>query len=102
MLETFTIDTFKPRLRDRFTALIDTGETVDFELDSVRSLAENSLPDADRDQRAPFAITLEGPPGIALMQRTYRFVHKDLGEFDMFIVPVERRGDRLLFEAIFN
>jgi hypothetical protein len=48
-----------------------------------------------------FSLSFRGPVQ-SLKQNTYRFRHNELGEFDMFIVPVKsgKHGD--IYEAIFN
>ena len=49
-----------------------------------------------------FALYFDGPADSALPQATYRLVHGELGQLDIFIVPVSRSGSRVRYEAIFT
>lgn len=48
----------------------------------------------------PFAVVLRG--AFTLPQGIHRLRHPVLGEFDLFLVPVGRDRDGLLYEAVFN
>jgi hypothetical protein len=39
---------------------------------------------------------------IQLTQRTYPLEHEQLGEFDLFLVPIRDGGGDLRYEAVFN
>src|SRR5688572_28397117 len=49
-----------------------------------------------------FSITFRGPSDQSLGQGMRRMEHKQLGEFDLFIVPIRQDGDGLYYEAVFN
>jgi hypothetical protein len=49
-----------------------------------------------------FSVTFSGPGLRSLKQGTYRFAHRELGEFPLFIVPVGPPTDKTYYEAIFN
>jgi hypothetical protein len=49
-----------------------------------------------------FSLLFVGPPENFLHQHTYKFEHKDMGAFDLFIVPVGQRDEGFVYQAIFN
>jgi hypothetical protein len=58
-------------------------------------------PDAPRPE--PFTLLFTGPEGLALPQATYDLTHPELGEFALFLVPVQPAADGLArYEAVFN
>src|SRR5205085_8898505 len=82
MIETFTADTFRPLLHDRFELVVD-GDRVDLELAEV---TESGTPGAER--RSQFSIVFTGPPEPILPQRIYLLEHPKLGGFELFLVPI--------------
>jgi Domain of unknown function (DUF6916) len=102
MIEQFRITTFEPLVGQAFEATLPTGESFRFELETVEPLGEKTRQFEDPDRKIPFSLLLLGPAGISIPQGTYRFSIPGIGAFDMFVVPVERRGDRLGYQAIFN
>jgi hypothetical protein len=57
-------------------------------------------PDAGHEK---FSLRFRGPRRQALPQRTYTFEHRQLGRFEMFIVPAgAQAGANMHYEAIFN
>lgn len=49
-----------------------------------------------------FSIVFSGPQSEPLEQDTYTIEHGELGEFDLFIVPIGPAGETAQYEAIFN
>ena len=80
-------------------AAADDGGECSLLLDEVRRLG--AVPGAPRHE--PFALLFSGPREPALPQATHRLRHPDLGDLDIFLVPVGRAPDGgFLYEAIFN
>ena len=102
MIETFAIETFQFRVGDRFRVGVMSGGKLDLELTSVRSLVDDAESQSPGAHRKPFSLSLIGPEGVRLPQGTYHFEHTELGEFDVFIVPIGLQGNKLTFEAIFT
>ena len=92
MLETFTADTFAPRLHERFELVLD-DRRLDLELVEVTGLAAGGA-----ERRAQFSIVFSGPSEPVLPQRIYRLEHPEIGAFDLFLVPIA--ADR--YEAVFT
>ncbi len=49
-----------------------------------------------------FALLFHGPGGCFLPQGIYRLEHDDLGEIDLFLVPVGQDQEGFQYEAVFN
>lgn len=49
-----------------------------------------------------FSILFHGPAEPMLSQRTYSVEHPELGEFDLFLVPIGVDHDHAQYEAVFN
>ena len=49
-----------------------------------------------------FSLLFAGPANQFLAQGTYAFEHEQLGNFDLFIVPVAREQDSVQYQAVFN
>jgi Domain of unknown function (DUF6916) len=49
-----------------------------------------------------FAIVFHGPPGTVLEQRTYRFRHRRLGEYAIFITAIAHNPTATEYEACFT
>ena len=92
MLETFTAETFKPLLHERF--VLDAGDRrVDLELVDV---TESAAPGANRS--AQFSIVFSGPSELILPQAIYELEHPELGAFELFLVPIAAGR----YEAVFT
>jgi hypothetical protein len=92
VLETFTAETFEPRLHERFELVTDDGR-VDLELAEV---TESDAPGAKR--RAQFSIVFSGPTEPIFPQAIYRLEHPELGAFELFLVPIAAGS----YEAVFT
>ncbi len=49
-----------------------------------------------------FSLLFHGPAGFFLPQGIYRLKHGDLGELDLFLVPVGQDQQGFQYEAVFN
>jgi hypothetical protein len=92
VLETFTAETFRPLLHERFALNAGDGR-VDLELVEV---TESAAPGANRS--AQFSIVFSGPPDPILPQAIYGIEHQELGAFDLFLVPIAAGR----YEAVFT
>lgn len=57
---------------------------------------------APRGVRPPFSLLFLAAGPVILPQRIYRMVHKILGEVAIFIVPVGKDAEGVLYQATFN
>ena len=52
--------------------------------------------------RSPFTLELLGPPSPVHPQGNYRLAHPELGELDLFLVPVSASADGVMYEVVFG
>jgi hypothetical protein len=52
--------------------------------------------------REPFSLELLGPPSPVYPQGTYRVGHPDLGELDLFVVPIAGSETGVTYEITFG
>ena len=55
-----------------------------------------------RERQEEFSIVFRGPTDRLLSQGMWSMKHTQLGEFELFIVPIRKQADGLYYEAIFN
>jgi hypothetical protein len=61
-----------------------------------------ALAHGDGRPRTPFSLVFRGPLQPVMPQRTYRIEHADLGELDIFLVPIGRDPQGVRYEAVFT
>jgi hypothetical protein len=86
--------TFSQNLHSQFRVVPDSS-AVALDLVEVGELASSP-------RQEQFSVVFRGPARPFLSQGMYRLAHERMGEFDLFLVPVGRDGDRYLYEAVFN
>lgn len=98
--------TFLRRLGETFQVQLESGGALAVRLVEVRDLrsgdARGAKAQALAHEENRFSILFQGANDRLLGQGTYRFEHRDLGEFPLFIVPVGPLTDEAYYEAIFN
>ena len=82
MLEDLTVDHFRPLLHDSFRIAPEEAPAFEVELVEVTEIPR------DPGGRAPFSLVFEGGPNPPLEQAIYRVEHDELGELDIFLVPI--------------
>ena len=85
---------YEPHLNERFTVFSADGSSAQLVLDAVRRKLDDEI-------QLCFVVQFSGTKPI-LPQGTYRVTHPVLGEFELFIVPMQPRRDRCFYEAGFN
>lgn len=97
-LATLTYDTFRSRLGETFR---DRELAVAFELVEVTDLSEvaQNVPEG---QRTPFSLVFRAPAEPALSQGIRPLAHDELGELDLFVVPIAREADGMRYQAVFS
>ena len=102
MLETFTLDTFRPRIGEDFQIAAGPQRVVTLSLTSVDDLSDRSAGTATARRRAPFSLLFHGPAENFLPQGTYPVRHDTIGEFPLFLVPLGPQQGQMRYEAIFT
>ena len=90
---------FASQLNTIFRVSLGTSTPVELKLVTVKGheSEEYERPDMER-----FSLLFSGPSNFFLSQQTYRMKHEEMGELDIFLVPIGRESDTFLYEAVFN
>lgn len=94
-LANLSTEDFVPLINERFSIDADGYEPL--------TLAEvETKPRVRQGVRRPFALVFRGESDLVLPQRIYRLEHPTAGAFDLFLVPIAKGSDQVLYEAIFT
>lgn len=94
-MEGLTHEAFRQQAGTKFQ--VKVGEDNAVELDLVE-ISEIKL----HPGQEQFEIVFRGPLNAFLGQGVRPFMHDDLGQFEMFIVPIRQDEQGFYYEAIFN
>ena len=97
MLDQLTIDDFKDRVGETFTATAADGRSLAFTLTSVDALQPR--PDGGR---TPFSLEFRDEAQDHVPQQTVAVEHPELGAFDLFVVPLGPGPEGMRYEAVFT
>lgn len=86
---------YAPYVNTAFRFLVDR-ETVQTTLTGVVTRTKASV------NGEAFSLEFSAPPSTALTQGTYTVSHDKLGQFSLFVVPVDRPASGQTYEAAFN
>ena len=95
MLQDVTADTFSEVLNTRFRLTLAESDVLELELTKVEDLGTSA-------KQERFSLIFRGPTDRALWQGTYSLEHDKLGTLDLFIVPIGREDEGMVYEAAFN
>jgi len=95
MIDTLTCSHFEPHVGDVFSIALN-GSSLSMTLKAAKPLGT-----ALREGGA-FALSFAGPAAPLLQQSIYPLRHAALGTLDLFIVPVGREKNGVIYEAIFT
>jgi hypothetical protein len=98
-LEWLTFDQFSGRVGETFVVVADGRPSSPVELVEATESSEPGGPGPDGVQRFQFSLVFRGDPGLP--QGTYRVSHADMGDFDLFLVPIGPDGDSMQYQAAF-
>jgi hypothetical protein len=97
MLESLTLDTFTPRIGDRFRLSAGNGQSLETTLVEATPLGASAS-----GGRQPFSLVFRGPLAPVWPQRIYRVDHDALDSLDVFLVPIGPRDGGMQYQAIFT
>ena len=89
---------FSHHLNTKFHLRRD-DQTVDLELVEVKGYLpqENEQTGMER-----FSVFFDGPGDTRLPQNVYSLTHEQMGQFDIFLVPISGDRNGFRYEAVFN
>jgi uncharacterized protein DUF6916 len=103
VLDTATSATFKPHVGDRFEVTPQEGEPFEAVLSRCEETTYGSPGDwRETGQRVPFSLLFHGPADGAVAQQICGFRHAELGQFDLFIVPLGPDEQGMRYEAVIS
>jgi hypothetical protein len=99
MSEMQTEAEFTKQVNTKFRLVVDVPQTIELTLVSVipRTIEANEQAGMER-----FSAMFMGPLEIFIPQQTYRLSHPEMGEFDIFLVPLGPDGEGFRYEAVYN
>ncbi|WP_230772526.1 DUF6916 family protein [Sphingomonas sp. Leaf4] len=95
---TLVLEDFTPYLAEAF-ALVDNDAVTPFVLREATAMRDRS---GGRLPRPPFVLLFATTDPAVRGQGSYTLAHPALGPTDIFLVPIGRDGDAVLYEAVFN
>jgi hypothetical protein len=95
MAAALTHEEFAAQLNTKFRVQVDEANAVDLVLAEVSELKISP-------RQEQFSIVFHGPVEVFLEQGGRQFKHNEMGEFDLFLVPINRDENGYSYEAVFN
>src|SRR5436190_879382 len=95
MEASLTHEAFTQQVNTKFQVHIDQNTGVELELTEISELKQHP-------HQEEFAIIFRGPLNIFLSQGIHSFTHEQMGQFEMFIVPIRQDEQGFYYEAVFN
>jgi hypothetical protein len=91
-------ESFSPHLGSTFE--LQLGEsTVDLTLTQAAKTPTQVYPGMVRE---PFTLVFRSASVVVLPQRIYPFKHPSMGALSIFIVPIGREPQGIVYQAVFN
>jgi hypothetical protein len=99
MLDTYTMDTFKPRIGETFRVIVDDQSQLPVSLSRVDPWG----PEAGKGRdRAPFSLIFHGAKDSFLPQRIYRMENDNMEPMELFLVAIGPDHQGMQYEAVFT
>jgi hypothetical protein len=95
MPDNLTKEAFQENLNTEFRVQIEPSGIVAVELVELLEGVLNS-------RQEQFSLTFRGPLETPFAQGTHNLEHDKMGAFDLFLVPIARNPDGMVYEAVFN
>jgi hypothetical protein len=93
------LEDFQPHVGESFF-VSTVGEPATLVLTEASALRTYEYP--IQQTRPPFSLLFTGPASIPLDQAMWDLTNAAMGTLPIFIVPIQRDGERLVYQAIFN
>jgi hypothetical protein len=90
---------FLKHVNTKFRVALDAETSVDLELTEVKGYMSKHHEQTGMER---FSLYFNGPTEPLLPQKLYPFVHDEMGEFEIFIVPLGKNDTGFRYESVFN
>ena len=97
-----TEDEFSKHVNTKFRLNLNTTDNeppVELELAEVKGYAKKAEEHSGMER---FSVFFDGPGDLQLPQAVYSLTHDQMGEFEIFLVPIARDERGFRYEAVFN
>ena len=103
-LDQLSLEKFSTLLQTKFRVHLDAARQVEFDLVEATPSRGGAGAGAAAGglRQEGFSLLFHGPPTPLLPQRMYRFEHDQIGQFDLFIVPIGRDSAAIHYQAVMN
>ncbi|HMJ25115.1 MAG TPA: hypothetical protein VK475_04780 [Pyrinomonadaceae bacterium] len=98
MAASLTEQEFSQHVGTQFQLSLD-DQPIELKLSQVKGYLAGPN---EHDGMERFSVFFEGPAAPQLQQTVYRLSHEQMGEFDIFLVPIAKVGEGFRYEAVFN
>jgi hypothetical protein len=95
MVDNLPKETFHENLNTQFRIFFEPDITLDLELVEITEGISNH-------EHEQFSLIFRGPLETAFRQGMYRLEHERMGTLEIFLVPIGRKPDGMIYEAAFN
>jgi len=95
MEASLTHEEFTKNANTKFQVEGDDNTPVELELTRVSEIKVYP-------QQEEFALEFRGPSSTFLGQGVRNFTHDQMGQFELFIVPIKKNEQVFYYEAVFN
>ncbi len=104
MLDKLTLSNFEPYKNQIFTLQLETDATMDLELIEVANVGRNPADYDEEERRWSFSLIFLGPLEPVLEQQIISLEHGEMGQLDLFIVPVgpHHKREGMQYEVVFT
>lgn len=99
MSEFQTAADFEKHVDTNFRVELESPRPIEIKLISVTPRKIESHEQAGMER---FSVVFAGPADIFLPQNTYRVTHPEMGEFYVFLVPIQPESGEFRYEAVYN
>jgi hypothetical protein len=96
MLHQLTTESFQPYLNQTFRVDLMPATQLDLVLTECTAIGHEGR------GRQQFQVVFVGPMQPQLPQRIYRLLHPEMGELDIFLVPIGPNETGMRYQAVFT
>jgi hypothetical protein len=89
---------FSQHVNTKFQLNLD-GQKIELELVEVKGYLPQAHEETGMER---FSVFFDGPGSVRLPQRLYALQHEQMGEFEIFLVPISGNEKAFRYEAVFN
>ena len=95
MEASLTHEAFTQQANTKFQVQTDPNTPVELELTEISEI--KLYPEQEQ-----FAVVFRGPSNMFLSQGIHYFTHEQMGQFEIFLVPIRQDEQGFYYEAVFN